>query len=741
MKKKYIIIGIFLILGLLIFSKTLSELKETRSVKYKSAVLDYDNKVPGSFAVNNSAEWISKDKAKITLDIKPIIKEKDKAKDIVFVLDVSGSMDGEKIAKVKKDVKEMARLVLANKANRVALISFESGAKKLSEFTNNIDEFIKKIDNLDANGMTNYKAALDAVDNLLDGYKQEDGKSLTTLFLTDGFPSEDTPNEVAVYKKLKDKYPYMGINAIQYEMGEEIQKPIKDISDKQYYADMEGLNNVLFVAGSNPVSYDKFIIKDYISKHFIGDVSTLKVSVGTAKLNGDELIWDLGNYSPDMLAKLEIEITLTGNKEEFYKVNKGVEINTSFENNVDNILSSKTPILKGTYNLIYDANAPQGCTVEGLEKTEKHGPFEAVKLVKGSASCKGYLFNGYKPASDIKFLNDDYFEMPGKDITLKAVWSKVKVNKEMNGKVYNLVKLYDKISKDSLGNDKSIGINYSRLSSSTNGEGIYLFDETKNDTFPVYFFRGSHKLNNNLIYGGFCWKIVRTTETGGVRLLYNGKSINGACTNIYGPSTQIGEEQFNTYEDKPMYIGYMYGDDLNPYTNLNESKVKKYIDKWYIDNIKGKDIETKIDTESIYCNDRTITSEEGDKINFAAYLRHNNGKPAMKCPLKDSFSIKKGNKKLTYPIGLLSGDDAIMAGTREMSINENCYLYNEKFYWLMTPAEVDKKGLIDVLKVFGNDAIHIPGANSREGVRPSITVLNSTVILSGTGSKEDPYII
>ena len=331
--------------------------------------------------------------------------------------------------------------------------------------------------------------------------------------------------------------------------------------------------------------------------------------------------------------------------------------------------------------------------------------------------------------------------MPGKDITLKAVWSKVKVNKAMNGKVNNLVKLYDKIRKDSLGNDKTIGIDYSRLNSSTNGEGVYLFDETKNDPYPMYFFRGSHKLNNNLIYGEFCWKIVRTTETGGIRLLYNGKSINGACPNTLGLSTQIGEEQFNTYENKPMYIGYMYGDDTNPYTNINESKVKKYIDKWYIDNIKDKAIEAKIDKKSIYCNDRTITSEEGDVINFTAYQRHKNGKPTMKCPLKDSFAVESGNKKLTYPVGLISGDDAIMAGAREMSINANCYLYNTKFYWLMTPAEVDKRGLIDLLKVYGDEDIHIPGASSYEGVRPSITLLNSTVILSGTGSKEDPYII
>ena len=43
------------------------------------------------------------------------------------------------------------------------------------------------------------------------------------------------------------------------------------------------------------------------------------------------------------------------------------------------------------------------------------------------------------------------------------------------------------------------------------------------DTYanPVYYYKGNVE-NNNVLFAGFCWKIVRTTETGGVKLIYNG---------------------------------------------------------------------------------------------------------------------------------------------------------------------------------------------------------------------------
>ena len=50
-----------------------------------------------------------------------------------------------------------------------------------------------------------------------------------------------------------------------------------------------------------------------------------------------------------------------------------------------------------------------------------------------------------------------------------------------------------------------------------------LYDGEGADTYanPVYYFKGDVK-DNNVLFAGYCWKIVRTTDTGGVKLIYNG---------------------------------------------------------------------------------------------------------------------------------------------------------------------------------------------------------------------------
>ena len=83
----------------------------------------------------------------------------------------------------------------------------------------------------------------------------------------------------------------------------------------------------------------------------------------------------------------------------------------------------------------------------------------------------------------------------------------------------------DNISSDYV--ESSSGIDFSKIASDTNGKGVYTLSQTANQSWPIHYYRGEVD-NNHVIFGGYCWKIVRTTETGGVKLLYNGKN----CTEI-----------------------------------------------------------------------------------------------------------------------------------------------------------------------------------------------------------------
>ena len=83
-----------------------------------------------------------------------------------------------------------------------------------------------------------------------------------------------------------------------------------------------------------------------------------------------------------------------------------------------------------------------------------------------------------------------------------------------------------------------------------NGEGAATYAN------KVYYYKGNVQ-NNNVLFAGFCWKIVRTTETGGVKIVYNGIQKNGSCNNT-GTDSQIGRSAFNSSYNSPSYVGYMY---------------------------------------------------------------------------------------------------------------------------------------------------------------------------------------
>ena len=103
--------------------------------------------------------------------------------------------------------------------------------------------------------------------------------------------------------------------------------------------------------------------------------------------------------------------------------------------------------------------------------------------------------------------------------------------------------------------DKYTRIDFNKQSSDDGTKGIYTTTNTENNV-PVYYYRGAVD-NNHVLFANFCWRIVRTTETGGVKLIYDGKPSNGQCNNT-GADTTIGNIQFNTSYDSPAYVGYMY---------------------------------------------------------------------------------------------------------------------------------------------------------------------------------------
>ena len=81
----------------------------------------------------------------------------------------------------------------------------------------------------------------------------------------------------------------------------------------------------------------------------------------------------------------------------------------------------------------------------------------------------------------------------------------------------------------------------------------------------------------NVIFAGYCWQMIRTTDTGGVKLLYNGVPNEGKCNNT-GVAQTIGYSKFQRYSNSPGYVGYMYNTVYKP--TLKTTLTERVLDTW-----------------------------------------------------------------------------------------------------------------------------------------------------------------
>lgn len=580
--KKESIAFSLLFFSLLIFfiGNAFAALEPVRSIIITSEKTSYTNSQEGAWQVEKSGSWIKKGTAEVSFNVDTILKTNNKYTDIIFVLDISGSMSGEKLDRVKSDTTQLVESLLSNTNNRAALITFDTNSSILSDLTNDKDSLVEKINALQDAGSTNYYQALRNVEALLQNYEQEQGRELVVLFLTDGYPNIDTPNQITQFQYLKQQYPYITLNGIQYEMGSSVLTPIKEISDNQFIAEMNTLSNVLFDASVTPVTYEKYEIIDYIDNRYfiIESKDDIEISQGKVKLEEEDgkqkITWTMTDLKSGNSAKITMKLKLKDEllgKGGIYPTNEKEEVITKIGNEEEDVKSSDTPVLADNYQVIYDGNAPEGCTVKNVPGTNQHSVFDTVEISSQTPSCEGYQFKGWEIVTEeVTKVNDDYFIMPERDVTIRATWSELKLAKSMDGTISKVQTLYkmmqDQAVMDNVASEfvsSSNGINFSSAPSNTNGKGIYTRAGTENNEYPIYYYRGEID-NNHVKFAGFCWKIVRTTETGGVKLIYDGvPDSNGYCNNT-GTASQIGTSAFNSSSNSPADVGYMYG---TRYTN------------------------------------------------------------------------------------------------------------------------------------------------------------------------------
>ena len=186
--------------------------------------------------------------------------------------------------------------------------------------------------------------------------------------------------------------------------------------------------------------------------------------------------------------------------------------------------------------------------------------------------------------------------------------------------------------------------------------------------------------------------------------------------------------------------------------NTSNSVAKNGVDSWYSTNMSGY---TSMLEDTIWCNDRRIYSLGGWDINndvynsgdllFSPYNRLSETHvPDITCPNKnDSFTITEsssGNGKLTYPAGLITTDEAVLAGSNNSTQNKSFYLYTGSSYWTMSPCYY---GTNDsrVYQVSSSGDIDYNIVNYSAGIRPLVSLKAGTKISNGDGTANNPYIV
>ena len=243
----------------------------------------------------------------------------------------------------------------------------------------------------------------------------------------------------------------------------------------------------------------------------------------------------------------------------------------------------------------------------------------------------------------------------------------------------------------------------------SDASGLYASTDT-NTGKPTYYFRGN-VTNNYVKFAGQTWRIVRVNEDGTIRIVMQ-DGINSNAKIEFNSN-------YNNYT-------YMY------YTN---SQVKSTLESWYQTNIGSKsDLASKVASGNYYCEQAKAKYGDGATSGSATMTTYASYAPDFKCS-------SDGNNKgvVNASVGLLSYDEVVYAGGYYGKSNNSYYLYNNTYFWTMSPAGFSGS-YATVWFVYTAGSINFHYVRNAYVVRPVI-ILTADTLATGSGTSSDPFVI
>lgn len=571
-KFKISFLGIFTICVLILFiSNSFAVEVPVETTSFTSSDINYDSGESGAWKITRTASWISKNKAKVVYDLKTNPSETSLPVDYILVVD--GSLNEHDVsfsAPLKTLLNTMHHYNNTN--NRVAVIGFNDKAEILTDFTGDdigtntvLDNFLSA--SAYAKKEISYYAAFKALSEFMENYTSDGANIIKVIFVTDGKPVIDSPKEISLYQDLKEKYPELSVLGIQYSMGNEVVDAIKNVSDAQVVADKDNVWDVIpnIYLGYENDNYDSFVFDDYFRSPFT--VDEVSVTRGVASINDEYSVeWNL-NDSSQFVAGASARMTVYFNVSNEYTVGDIIPIsdttivNYSFAGGEKQDSDTNSPTLATGFKVNYDSNAPSGCVVSNMPSSDVVGIYNIVRPTTVVPKCSGYIFKGWKlTTSNVIINNDGSFTMPYKEVTYKATWAKASLNKSAEGTIAEKATLYG-VLRDEVSNGGVAKEYTGKHQDSVDGSGsskIYYYTAS-NDT------DGTTVLSkNNVVFAGMCWQMIRTTDTGDVRMIYNGEvdSNDGCGTDRKNHPNYSGIEEITLNAKHKYSTDYSYNKTL-----------------------------------------------------------------------------------------------------------------------------------------------------------------------------------
>ncbi len=297
-------------------------------------------------------------------------------------------------------------------------------------------------------------------------------------------------------------------------------------------------------------------------------------------------------------------------------------------------------------------------------------------------------------------------------------------------------------------------------------EGMFATTDTYG---TAYYYRGAVD-NNWLYYNGIYWRIVSIAGDGSLKLIYSGTTAptSSTATVMTGSGTQIGTCDFNISFNDNAYVGYMY--TLNNIDGLGTSStIKETLETWYTNTMSIVDSEIE---DNVFCYDRSLAKAGYQSSDFgsangsytgtglgtsttlygtaaritasSSSLTAGGSGPDLICSSKaDAYTVDdtaKGNGALSEKVGLLTADEAVMAGLAPDVSTSSNYLYTNSNYWLGSPFGFFSYGSARVWSVYSSGGLNSSFLRDTDGLRPAVYLM-SNIVLSGTGEWNDVYKI